>query len=88
MKMRATSFFNDSSIEFNYIEQLKNEIIHSDKLAEHNLNEVKFILIDGSFMPDKLLFANILRNELTKVYQDNNRLIQSSLKNQGIFHEP
>lgn len=69
--MRATSFFKDNSIEYKYIEQLKKELININKLAKHKLNEEKFILIDGSFMPDKLLFGNVLRNELMEANPDN-----------------
>lgn len=69
--MRATSFFKDSSIEYKYIEQLKKELIYNKRLAEHKLNDEKFILIDGSFMPDKLLFASVLRNELMEANPDN-----------------
>ena len=69
--MRATSFFKDSSIEYRYIEQLKKELININKLTKHKLNKEKYILVDGLFMPDKLLFANVLRNELIEANPDN-----------------
>ena len=64
-------FFNDGSIEVKFINQLKNEIIHREKLIDKDIDTRKLVLVKGASLCDCVIFAKILRDDLKEIGMEN-----------------
>lgn len=70
--MDSIMFFNDDSIEAKFLNQLKNEIIHREKLIDQDIDTRKLVLVKGESLCDCMIFAKILHDDLKEIGMDNN----------------
>ena len=69
--MDSMMFFNDGSIEVKFLNQLKNEIVHREKLIDQDIDTRKLVLVKGESLCDCVIFAKILHDDLKEIGMEN-----------------
>ena len=60
-------FFSEDSTKAELVNQLKNEVIHRDKLIEKGVDTNKLVLVTGHSLCDSMMFAKYLHDWLKSI---------------------
>ena len=64
-------FFSEDSTKAELVNQLKNEVIHRDKLIEKGVDTNKLVLVTGHSLCDSMMFAKHLHDWIKSTGENN-----------------